>query len=151
MLLGRMATHEATLSGIGSLPASRAADDSARCGWLLSQLANALHGGLVHAAGGYTTGRKEVVEVLRQRARPYLFSNTLAPPVAAASIEAFDMLEGSPALRDTLEANTKYFRKALTEVLPSPRPHACNAASWVYLQGGHDHTAAAVAPPAGLL
>ena len=53
--------------------------------------------------------------MLRQKARPYLFSNTLAPPVAAASIEAFNMLEESSGLRDTLEDNTKYFRAAMTE------------------------------------
>lgn len=54
--------------------------------------------------------------MLRQKARPYLFSNTLAPPVAAASLEAFDLLQESTALRDTLEHNTKYFRHAMTEV-----------------------------------
>ena len=70
---------------------------------------------LCACARGYTTGRKEVVEMLRQKARPYLFSNTLAPPVAAASIEAFNMLEESSGLRDTLEDNTKYFRAAMTE------------------------------------
>ena len=69
--------------------------------------------------GGYTTGRKEVVDILRQRARPYLFSNTLAPPVAAASITAFDMVQESTGLRDQLMENTDYFRTAMTQVLSS--------------------------------
>ncbi|EIE26709.1 2-amino-3-ketobutyrate coenzyme A ligase [Coccomyxa subellipsoidea C-169] len=67
------------------------------------------------ATGGYTTGRKEVVDILRQRARPYLFSNTLAPPVAAASITAFDMVQESTGLRDQLMENTDYFRTAMTQ------------------------------------
>lgn len=65
-------------------------------------------------AGGYTTGRAEVVGLLRQRARPYLFSNTLAPTVAAASITVFDILSRSSALRDKLQANTDYFRQQMT-------------------------------------
>lgn len=75
--------------------------------------------------GGYTTGRKEVVDMLRQRARPYLFSNTLAPPVAAASIAAFDMVQESTGLRDRLQENTDFFRTAMTQVpiLPIPTSH----------------------------
>lgn len=65
-------------------------------------------------AGGYTTGRADVVQMLRQRARPYLFSNTLAPPVAAASLEVFRILEDSTDLRDKLERNTLYFREHMT-------------------------------------
>ena len=67
------------------------------------------------ASGGYTSGRKETVDLLRQRSRPYLFSNTIAPPVVAASLKALELLSGSTELRDKLEENTKYFRAALTE------------------------------------
>ena len=67
------------------------------------------------ASGGYTSGRKQIVDLLRQRSRPYLFSNTIAPPVVAASLKAIEMLSASTELRDKLEENTKYFRAALTE------------------------------------
>ena len=67
------------------------------------------------ASGGFTSGRKAIVDLLRQRSRPYLFSNTIAPPVVAASLKALDMLSSSTELRDKLEENTKYFRAALTE------------------------------------
>ncbi len=67
------------------------------------------------ASGGYTSGRKGIVALLRQRSRPYLFSNTVAPPIVAASLKTLDMLTGSTELRDKLEENTKYFRAALTE------------------------------------
>src|SRR5438046_4879444 len=67
------------------------------------------------ASGGYTSGRKEIVELLRQRSRPYLFTNTIAPPVVAASLKAIELLSASTELRDKLEGNTKYFRTALTE------------------------------------
>ena len=67
------------------------------------------------ASGGYTSGRKEIIELLRQRSRPYLFSNTIAPPVVAASLKALELLSASTELRDKLETNTKYFRAALTE------------------------------------
>jgi glycine C-acetyltransferase len=67
------------------------------------------------ASGGYTSGRKVIVDLLRQRSRPYLFSNTIAPPVVAASLKALELLSSSTELRDKLEANTKYFRAALTE------------------------------------
>ncbi|MFT6825675.1 MAG: glycine C-acetyltransferase [Patiriisocius sp.] len=65
------------------------------------------------AMGGYTTGKKEVVELLRQRSRPYLFSNSLAPAIVGASIKVFEMLESDTTLRDTLEENTNYFKKAI--------------------------------------
>jgi glycine C-acetyltransferase len=65
------------------------------------------------ASGGYTSGRKEIIDMLRQRSRPYLFSNTLAPSICAASIKALDMLSESTALRDRLEENTRYFRQGL--------------------------------------
>jgi glycine C-acetyltransferase len=67
------------------------------------------------ASGGFTSGRKEIVDLLRQRSRPYLFSNTIAPPVVAASLKALELLSASTELRDKLEENTKYFRAALTD------------------------------------
>lgn len=67
------------------------------------------------ASGGYTSGRKEIIELLRQRSRPYLFSNTLCPSIAGASLEALRLLKTSTQLRDTLEANTRWFRAAMTE------------------------------------
>ena len=67
------------------------------------------------ASGGFTAARREVVELLRQRSRPYLFSNTLMPAIAGASIAVLDLLEGSTALRDKLEDNTTFFRKAITD------------------------------------
>lgn len=67
------------------------------------------------ASGGFTSGKKEIIELLRQRSRPYLFSNTLAPSIVGASIEVFDMLSETTALRDKLETNTKYFRSEMTK------------------------------------
>src|SRR5678809_103787 len=67
------------------------------------------------ASGGYTSGRKEVIDLLRQRSRPYLFSNTLAPSIAGASIAVLNMLSETTELRDKLERNTKYFRNKMTE------------------------------------
>jgi len=67
------------------------------------------------ANGGFTSGRKEIIEMLRQRSRPYLFSNTLAPAIVGASIAVFDMLSETTELRDKLEHNTKYFRHKMTE------------------------------------
>lgn len=67
------------------------------------------------ASGGFTAARKEIVDMLRQRSRPYLFSNTLAPSIVGASIKVLDILTKSTELRDKLEANTQYFRKAITE------------------------------------
>jgi glycine C-acetyltransferase len=66
------------------------------------------------ASGGFTAARRDVVELLRQRSRPYLFSNTLAPPIAGASIAVLDLLEASTALRDKLESNTRWFRSAIS-------------------------------------
>lgn len=65
------------------------------------------------AMGGFTTGRKEIIELLRQRSRPYLFSNSLAPNIVGASLEVFKMLDESTALRDRLEENTNYFKAGL--------------------------------------
>jgi glycine C-acetyltransferase len=67
------------------------------------------------ASGGFTSGRKEVIEMLRQRSRPYLFSNTLAPSIVGGSIAVLDLLSETTALRDKLEFNTQYFRTAMTE------------------------------------
>ena len=67
------------------------------------------------ASGGFTSGRKEIVDLLRQRSRPYLFSNTVAPPIVAAVMKALELLTKSTELRDKLEANTKYFREAVTK------------------------------------
>ena len=67
------------------------------------------------ASGGFTTGKKEIIEMLRQRSRPYLFSNTVAPSIVGASIAVFDMLSETTSLRDKLESNTKYFRAKMTE------------------------------------
>jgi glycine C-acetyltransferase len=65
------------------------------------------------AMGGYTTGKKEIIEMLRQRSRPYLFSNSLAPAIVGASIKVFELLESNTVLRDKLEANTRYFKKGI--------------------------------------
>jgi glycine C-acetyltransferase len=67
------------------------------------------------ASGGFTSGRKEIIDLLRQRSRPYLFSNTLAPSIVGASLEVFKMLSETTDLRDKLEYNTTYFRKKMTE------------------------------------
>ena len=78
------------------------------------------------ASGGFTAAKKEIVEILRQRSRPYLFSNTLAPSIAGASIKVIDMLSQTTALRDKLERNTVWFRRAMTEagfdILPGEHP-----------------------------
>ena len=78
------------------------------------------------AAGGFTSGRKEIIELLRQRSRPYLFSNTLPPPIVSAAIAVFDLLESTTELRDKLEQNTSYFRKEMTkrgfEIRPGEHP-----------------------------
>jgi len=76
---------------------------------ITSTLGKALGG----AMGGFTSGKKEVVEMLRQRSRPYLFSNSLAPSIVGAASKVFDLLESSTELRDKLEANTKYFKEAV--------------------------------------
>lgn len=74
------------------------------------------------ASGGFTSGRKEIIEMLRQRSRPYLFSNTLAPSITGASIEVFNMLSETTSLRDKLERNTKYFRSEMTKAGFSIKP-----------------------------
>jgi glycine C-acetyltransferase len=78
------------------------------------------------ASGGYTSGRKEIIEFLRQRSRPYLFSNTLAPAIAGASLKVLELLSGSTELRDKLEANTTFFREGMSKlgfnILPGTHP-----------------------------
>jgi glycine C-acetyltransferase len=78
------------------------------------------------ASGGYTSARREIVALLRQRSRPYLFSNTLAPPIAAASVKALELLESGAGLRARLQDNTQLFRSRMTElgfdVLPGDHP-----------------------------
>src|SRR5436309_3704822 len=78
------------------------------------------------ASGGYSSGRKEMIELLRQRSRPYLFSNTLAPVIAGASLKVLQLLSESTELRDRLEANTKFFRSEMTrlgfDILPGTYP-----------------------------
>jgi glycine C-acetyltransferase len=78
------------------------------------------------ASGGFTAAKKEIIEMLRQRSRPYLFSNTLAPSIVGASLKVLDILEGSTALRDKLEANTRLFRQEMTsagfDILPGIHP-----------------------------
>jgi glycine C-acetyltransferase len=80
------------------------------------------------ASGGYTSGRKPLIDLLRQRSRPYLFSNTLAPPIAAASVRTLELLSESDELRKQLRENTTYFRSAMTEngfrILPGEHPIA---------------------------
>jgi glycine C-acetyltransferase len=89
---------------------------------LTSTLGKALGG----AIGGYTSGRREIIELLRQRSRPYLFSNTLPPPVVGASITVFDLLSRTTELRDRLESNTRRFREGMTaagfEIRPGTHP-----------------------------
>lgn len=78
------------------------------------------------ASGGFTSAKKEIVEMLRQRSRPYLFSNTVAPSIVGASIKVLELLSSSTALRDKLEANTKFFRSAMTaagfDIIPGEHP-----------------------------
>jgi glycine C-acetyltransferase len=78
------------------------------------------------ASGGFTSGRKEIIEMLRQRSRPYLFSNTVAPSIVGASIAVFDMITETTELRDKLENNTKYFREKMTaagfDIKPGDHP-----------------------------
>ncbi len=95
---------------------------SGRIDILTGTLGKALGG----ASGGYTSGRQPLIDLLRQRSRPYLFSNTLAPPIAAASVRTLELLSESQQLRTQLRTNTEYFRAAMTDagfrVLPGEHP-----------------------------
>jgi len=81
---------------------------------------------LGRASGGYTSGRRPIIDLLRQRSRPYLFSNTLAPPIAAASLKTLELLSGSGSLRERLRENTRFWRESLAEcglrILPGEHP-----------------------------
>ena len=79
-------------------------------------IAGTLGKALGGASGGYTSGRKEIVELLRQRSRPYLFSNTLAPSIAGGSMKVLELLSESTELRDRLEENTRYFREEMSKL-----------------------------------
>ncbi|WP_338408884.1 glycine C-acetyltransferase [uncultured Flavobacterium sp.] len=94
--------------GIGTLEAKNVLG---RVDIITGTLGKALGG----AMGGYTTAKKEIIEILRQRSRPYLFSNSLAPAIVGASIKVFELLEKDTSLRDTLEWNTNYFKKGIKE------------------------------------
>jgi glycine C-acetyltransferase len=78
------------------------------------------------ASGGYTSGRREIIELLRQRSRPYLFSNSVAPAIVATSLKVLDLVNASSELRDRLEANTNFFREGMTkrgfDILPGVHP-----------------------------
>ena len=78
------------------------------------------------ASGGYTSGRKEIIDLLRQRSRPYLFSNSVAPPIVAASLKVLDLVTESPDLRKRLHYNTRLFREGMTragfDILPGDHP-----------------------------
>lgn len=93
-------------TGRGTLEAKNVLD---RVDIITGTLGKALGG----AMGGYTTGRKEIVEILRQRSRPYLFSNSLAPAIVGASLKVFEILEKDTSLRDKLERNVQYFKKGI--------------------------------------
>ena len=93
-------------------------DVMARVDVVTSTLGKALGG----ASGGFTSGRKEVIDLLRQRSRPYLFSNTVAPAIVGAAIRAFEMISATTALRDQLEVNTMHFREAMTAAGFAIRP-----------------------------
>lgn len=96
-------------TGRGSIEAGNA---MGRVDIITGTLGKALGG----AMGGFTTGKKEIIEMLRQRSRPYLFSNSLAPAIVGASIAVFDMLSETTALRDKLESNVKYFKAGMDKV-----------------------------------
>ncbi len=89
---------------------------------ITSTLGKALGG----ASGGFTTGRQEIIDLLRQRCRPYLFSNTVAPAIVAAALKTLEIIMASTALRDKTEANTKYFREKMTaagfDIVPGVHP-----------------------------
>ena len=101
---------------------ARALRREGRIDILTGTLGKALGG----ASGGYTSGRKEIVELLRQRSRPYLFSNSVAPPIVAASLKVLDLVSESTELRERLRSNTAYFREAMTKegfnILPGEHP-----------------------------
>src|SRR5918998_999180 len=105
-------SHATGFVGEGGRGSHEAAGVLGRVDILTGTLGKALGG----ASGGYTRGRPEIVELLRQRSRPYLFSNALAPPVVAAALAAIDIVESDSRLRDRLRRNTALWRERLTEL-----------------------------------
>ena len=99
----------------GGRPRARGRGTHEYCGVMghIDILTGELGKALAGASGGYTSGGKEIVELLRQRSRPYLFSNTMCPSIVGGAIAALDMLKASTTLRDQLETNTRYFREKI--------------------------------------
>jgi glycine C-acetyltransferase len=104
-------SHATGFLGAGGRGTHERCDVMGRVDIITGTLGKALGG----ASGGFTSGRREIIEMLRQRSRPYLFSNTLCPGIAGATLAALDLLRHSTRLRDQLEANTRWFRAAMTE------------------------------------
>jgi glycine C-acetyltransferase len=115
-------SHAVGFVGAGGRGTPEHCNVEGRVDILTGTLGKALGG----ASGGYTSGRKEIIQLLRQRSRPYLFSNSLAPTIAAASLAVLDLLAASDDLRQTLRANTAYFREQMTalgfDILPGEHP-----------------------------
>ena len=105
---GRMSRHGLSLARRAAAP-SNFGSALGRVDIITGTLGKAMGG----AMGGFTTGKREIIDMLRQRSRPYLFSNSLAPSIVGASIEVFKMLDETTALRDILEENTAYFKEGL--------------------------------------
>lgn len=97
-------------------PTGRGTPEQFNCMQKVDIITSTLGKSLGGASGGYTTASSEIVELLRQRSRPYLFSNALAPPIVEAGIKVFDMLTASPKLAQKIKANTKYFREKIGQV-----------------------------------
>ena len=112
----------------GGRPRARGRGTHEYCGVMgrIDILTGKLGKALAGASGGYTSGGKEMVEQLRQRSRPYLFSNTMCPSIVGGSIAALDMLKASTTLRDQLETNTRYFREKIASagfsIVPGEHP-----------------------------
>src|SRR5881628_3572616 len=111
-------SHAVGFMGKGGRGSHEARGVMGRVDVLTGTLGKALGG----ASGGFTSGRKEIVALLRQRSRPYLFSNTLAPAIVCASLACLELLSGTTSRRDRLEANTRWFRQAMTEAGFAIRP-----------------------------
>jgi glycine C-acetyltransferase len=115
-------SHAVGVLGKGGRGTHEYRDVMGRIDILTGTLGKALGG----ASGGYTSGRKEIIEFLRQRSRPYLFSNTLAPAIVATSLKVLEMLSASTELRDKLADNTRYFREQIAKlglrVVPGEHP-----------------------------
>ncbi len=115
-------SHSVGFMGAGGRGTHEHCDVMGRVDIITGTFGKALGG----ASGGYTSARKEIVELLRQRSRPYLFSNTLAPAIAASSLKVIEMLSSTTELRDKLESNTKYFREKMGQlgftIVPGEHP-----------------------------